>query len=95
MLNAQVSTIAVPCGADPTLVELRCLPAPQCVYWDKARSEWSSEGCTSLGYEDGEATTVRCQCRHLSDFSIVLYTSQQVKREGRQCSRLVGLSAVE
>ena len=47
-----------------------CAEALQCRYWDAAESTWSSEGCRTL---DGDsATTIVCECDHLTDFMVIV-----------------------
>jgi len=37
-----------------------------CLYWNKAGGNWSSDGCTAV---NGTLTGMVCQCTHLTDFS--------------------------
>jgi hypothetical protein len=41
---------------------------PECTYWDEAKSEWSSDGCTFVEFRHDYNSTI-CACNHLTDFS--------------------------
>lgn len=43
--------------------------APQCVFWDTDRLEWSTLGCEMEFHDDDE---VACSCSHMTSFAVVM-----------------------
>jgi adhesion G protein-coupled receptor L1 len=41
----------------------------RCVFWDIDRSEWSQQGCETIGSND---THTSCKCNHLTNFAILM-----------------------
>ena len=42
-----------------------------CAFWDFARQDWNSDGCTIAETNDPEGI-VKCQCNHLTNFAVLV-----------------------
>ncbi|XP_064477138.1 latrophilin Cirl-like isoform X2 [Ornithodoros turicata] len=45
------------------------MSAPQCVFWDFSKRDWSSQGCW---VEDSNETHTTCGCDHLTNFAVLM-----------------------
>jgi len=59
----------------------------KCVYYDKAKEEFSSDGCTLV--EDGKDGEAECRCTHLTDFAlwVQLVKEDIAEREWEKCMK--------
>lgn len=65
-LATLVSYINVTCNGSAAEVTVTCPVAGLCAFFNTSTRQWDTQGCTTLGTQDG---VTQCDCNHLTDFT--------------------------